>query len=144
MNGNKIKYTFLFLSLAFSFLFFSQNTDYCAQQKKLFGVLKKYHYNPPVFDAKTNTEVLDLFIEKLDPQRIYFYKKDIDNFYRIISDTPDEEAFCTLFQTIWPVYKKRFQQADSLITVIGDNSLDYSAKDTVYFHSKTKREYAAT
>lgn len=125
-----------FLFAAISFL--CQSQDLCDQQQKVLGVIHKLHYSPPEFNAAVNEQVLDIFLNKLDPTHIYFLKSDVENFKQILSTGSDGESLCKLREAITPVYKKRIRQNDSLLALIGDKPLSFSTKDTFYFYPKVK------
>ena len=42
--------------------------------------LDKYHYKTFRLNNTLSNEILDSYIESLDPNRSYFYKKDLDSF----------------------------------------------------------------
>jgi carboxyl-terminal processing protease len=136
---------YFFSLFVFLFPFFIHaQTDYCADQKKLLGVIKKFHYAPPSFNADVNLEVLDLLLNKLDPKRIYFLQTDVQNFKELIKATPDENVFCPLFGAVWSAYKIRLRQTDSLLNILAGAPLDYLAKDTIYINPNKKAEWVSS
>ena len=106
-------------------------------------MLYKYHYKAPDFTVQTNLEVLTLFLEKLDPNRIYFYQSELQQFKKIIADTPDENAFCLLFGVIEPLYKKHLQIHDSIMTQLSNQNVTYNPKDSVYYNRISKPDFPA-
>jgi carboxyl-terminal processing protease len=137
-----MKRFFFALSVFPFFSLISQTADYCDQQKKLFGVIEKYHYKPPVFDSKTNGEILDLFLERIDPYKIFFYKSDVESLRRLVAAGPAPGVYCELLEKATALYEARLHQADSIMDVIASKPLTLSAKDTVYVHPKVKADYS--
>lgn len=55
-------------------------TDFNEVGKALIQLLQDAHYERRGFDAEINRRILDSYLDELDPERLYFYKQDVEKF----------------------------------------------------------------
>lgn len=79
-------------------------------------VLEQGHYSPKKIDDKFSAEVLRNYEEGLDPDKIIFTSKDIQNFEKFANRIDDEihGAPIQSFYTISQTYLKRLEELDGL------------------------------
>jgi carboxyl-terminal processing protease len=86
------------------------------------------HITPRPVDDQFSADFLDQFISNLDPGKLYFTQTDVDGFnkYRATLDDELQNKGWSFFPSFLAVYKKRLQQADSLIVQLTQKPFDFN------------------
>jgi carboxyl-terminal processing protease len=96
-------------------------------------MLQEMHCSPRSIDDKLSADVYDKFIERLDPQHIFFTAADIKvlSAYRNSIDDEILAKDIKFLPVAAAIYKKRLHQSDSLIPVLLQKPFDLSIKETL-------------
>lgn len=92
---------------------------------KLLSLIQKYHVQPPKYDRDFSEKVFNNFIEKLDPNQLYFDSTDIIRFYDFkytLFEDPEKPAI--FIKILKNIYKYRVHQFDSICNLILQNKID--------------------
>jgi carboxyl-terminal processing protease len=85
----KLKSFLWIFPLAYSFHSFSQK-DFKTEAIRLKEVLEANHLAPPKIDDSFSANVFDLFLEKIDPERIYLTTADVEELGKLRNQLDDE------------------------------------------------------
>lgn len=96
-------------------------------------MLEELHYSPRTFDDKFSEQVFYRFIERLDPQHLYFTAADIKELsaYRHSIDEELQGASWSFLERTASLYRHRLAQADSLIPLLLQKPFDFSLKESM-------------
>ncbi len=134
------RFIILLSALIFSGKSLAQNFDsLCLQQKLVMSSFTVNHINPPAFDNKTFSEIIDLFSEEADGRRVFFYKQDVEKMKQIVETGSAETISCDVLKYSYEVFKERIKQIDSILNKIESTSITFSEKDTVIFLSDNSK-----
>ncbi len=94
-------------------------------------MVEQNHIAPRAVDDQFSADFLDQFLTHLDPNQLYFTQTDIDGFnpYRTTLDEELNNKGWSFFPHFLVVYKKRLQQADSLIVQLAQKPFDFSVAE---------------
>lgn len=137
--------TSLLCLLIVSFSAFSQAKNYRNQVLTLKRVIEREHYSPrPVNDA-FSADLLDQFLERLDPYKLYFTADDAKllGTYRNQLDEELNGRQWTFLDKALPLFKERLKKADTLINTILQKPFDLNAADKIGFGADSLK-YAAS
>lgn len=86
------------------------------------------HISPRPVNDQFSADYLDQFVSNLDPNKLYFTQADIDGFnkYRATLDDELNNRGWSFYPGFLVVYKKRLQQADSIIVQCTQKPFEFS------------------
>lgn len=118
----------------------AQKTSYQKQAHMLTKIAAKHHYKPRPVDSVFSHLVFQQFISHLDPDGLYFTKKDIQHLQRAKNAIADEiknerKEFLDLTTQI---YTQNIDFADSLLQTFKDNPFNYDENDTLVLYDKAQ------
>lgn len=101
--------------------------------KVIAKLLRQYHYNHQKIDDATSSEMLDLYIERLDRNRMYFLASDINAFEKFRYELDDDilagdvEPAYIIFNT----FKARLDQRITYVNKRLQTNFDFSDDETL-------------
>ncbi|MCF8331603.1 MAG: carboxy terminal-processing peptidase [Bacteroidales bacterium] len=124
------------LILLYSHPIKAQEVSYADQAYMLTQTATEYHYKPRPVDSAFSVLVFHEFIERLDPERIYFTKSDMQKLkqkkHNIAAEIKNrEQSFLSLSTKL---YTHRINFTDSLLKTFKDKALNYNAVDTLVLY----------
>lgn len=140
MHKSLFIYSYLLLS---SLVINGQSEDqFCDQLQALKSTVLEHHYAPKAVDDKLSSEVFELFLKNLDPDKRFFYQSDIDAFSvdKMQIDDFILSGNCTFINKYIDTLNQRIHKAKTIIAELEFKTFDYSGKDTLRF--KREKDYA--
>lgn len=98
-----------------------------------------YHFSKPAINDAFSQKAFDNLIENLDPQKVYFTKKDIDNFAPLrnkIDDAMLGGDISFLFDVFNTFNSRMYDRIDYTITLLSD-SFDFTQTDSFQYNRET-------
>jgi len=94
----------------------------------LVRLLEQLHYKPIRLDNEFSAKILDNYIETLDPNKVYFYAKDVQEFqvYKDEVDDAIKSGDVELAFRIFTVYIKRIQERTDYALSMLDKPFDFN------------------
>jgi carboxyl-terminal processing protease len=123
-----------------------RSDDPCNQASTLLGMLNKYHLSPPELNAITSAEVFDDFIQRLDPANCIFISTDIaslQSYKTILLNTTSNQQVCKFLEVVSALYISGLYRADSLVSAILLNPIDFNKKDSILFLKDYEANFAS-
>ncbi len=107
-------------------------------------VIDKYHYKDHKLDNAMSEAMLDRYLESLDPNKVYFSKKDIERFtvYRHQLDNSLLQARLEPAFNIFKVYRQRVDERVAKALDLLERELDFTV-DEEYRFDRSEVEWAA-
>lgn len=101
----------------------------------LVRLLEQLHYRPVKLNDEFSSEIFDNYLETLDPNKVYFYAKDIEGFqkYRNEVDNAIKSGDVELAFTIFSLYIKRIQERTDYALSLLDKKFDFSIVEEYYW-----------
>lgn len=98
-------------------------------------VINSYHYHNRDLDDKLSEEILDRYIESLDPNRSFFTQKDIDtiNIYRDRLDNAIKDARLWPAFNIFKIYRSRVERRVEKNLQMLDKPFDFTIDEQYEF-----------
>lgn len=94
--------------------------------------LKRYHYNTIELNDELSSQILDRYLESLDPNRLYFYSVDIETFkkfeYQI--DNQFKQGNPQLGFEIYKVLRQRVKERESYAKQVLSNEFDFEIDES--------------
>lgn len=118
----KIFILHLFLFISSSIL--AQNNP-CEIINKTVATFEKKHISPTAFNETTKHQIIDLYLESIDSDKLIFSKQDSLTIHNAIDKV---NSLCNVFSLTQPLIIKKLQKEDSLIKTI---NLSYIKNNTV-------------
>jgi carboxyl-terminal processing protease len=86
------------------------------------------HIEPKKIDDNFSSHLFDLYLDNLDPERVYFTKADLKSLekFRVELDDEFSTGKWTFFETSDHLYLQKLKQAENLITTICSKPFDFS------------------
>ncbi len=108
-------------------------------------VINKYHYKKVKLDDEMSEQLLDRYLDSLDPNRSFFTAKDIEgiSLYRDKLDNYLLNAKLEPAFAIFRVYRKRVDEAVETALILVDTGFDFSI-DEVYQFDREDAPWALT
>lgn len=114
-------------------------------------LLDQRHYLKKRLDAKTSAEILTMYLDGLDPERIYFLKSDVDGFEKKYSKTLGSDlkrGNLTAAFEIYGRFQERMEQyhrfADALLTseinLKTEHSINIDREEAPYFATQAEQQ----
>ena len=111
------------------------NRDQEMATEIILHIIENYHYRKRSLDNELSSEILDIYLESLDPNRSFFTRSDIEEFeqyrYKLDDDLDDsnlEPAF-----KIFRRYRERVLERVELTLEILDSDFDFSIDEDYQF-----------
>ena len=131
---------FFFLLVSFSGL--AQNsTPFCKQLAAMDSIIAHKHYQPKPLDDNLAIGVLDLFIERIDPENRFLTAQDISAI-KTNNNAIDEFIInnnCDFINAYIALFEKRILGIKANIEKLKSTELDYSGGDTLYFMPRSSK-----
>lgn len=143
----KLVAAILLIALGFTIWGFSFTNTEPEDEKLLLTVLGKVlnenHYNKQKIDDGFSNRVFDLFVERMDYNKMYFMEKDIESFksYRNRLDEDLLTADLSFYRTVQKTFNKRMDEAEEYVNDQLDEGFDFEVKET-YEQDHENRTYA--
>lgn len=95
--------------------------------------LGSWHYNPPKIDDSFSKKVYALQLKRMDPQKRFLIKEDIDTLSRFETDIDNELGLgtTTFFDASYTLLRRRMAEAQATTASILENPLDLNADDSI-------------
>lgn len=118
----------LWLSSTFAF---SQNVPVRNTAIMLKRAIEINHVAPRTVDDRFSADLLLQFLDHADPDRLYFSQADIASFQNFHTQLDDElnNRQWIFLNTVFPLLKKRVQQADSLVLALTKQPFDFTVAE---------------
>jgi carboxyl-terminal processing protease len=119
---------------------FSQSFDKAASDAwTITRLAEKFHIQPKSLNDTFSTDFFDQFLKQLDPEHVFFNKKDIEQLdtYRLRLDDQVKQKRTDFLELITALYTKRLQQADTMIDAIAQKPFDFSSQEKFTFAEDT-------
>jgi carboxyl-terminal processing protease len=108
------------------------------------GSIDHFHYQPEKINDDFSVRVYDLFLKDIDPNKLFFTKKDIvkfDKYKKLIDDEIQDKTF-DFYNTVLAARTERINQAEVIYKEILSKPFDLN-KDEEYETDDDKRGYPA-
>ena len=114
-------------------LAFSQNIPVRNTAITLKRAIEINHVAPRMVDDRFSADLFDQFFQLADPDNLFLTQSDIASFQVHRSQLDDElnHRGWSFLHAVFPVLKKRMQQADSLVLSGTDKAFDFTTPDKV-------------
>lgn len=108
-------------------------------------LIPKLHISASELDDKISQRALDLYIDRFDPLKLYFYQSDIDQFrrYRDSIDDMVKKGDLSLAYTIFNRFTQRVEERVAVAIELLDSDFDFS-KDEYIIVDAEAANYATT
>jgi len=95
--------------------------------------LASWHYNPPKIDDAFSRKVYALQLKRMDPQKRFLLREDIDTLSRFETDIDNELALgtATFFDASSVLLRRRMIEAQALAQSILEKPLDLNSEDSL-------------
>lgn len=106
-------------------------------------VLNENHYSKLKVDDEFSHRVYDLYLKRLDYNKMYFLEKDIKGFESFRDRLDDDllKADLSFYKEVSKVYNKRLEDAEKMVDNLLESDFDFDVKET-YETDPDKRDYA--
>lgn len=124
----------------------AQESSFCENFASVNNLLQKYHYAPKVVDDSLSSYVFKTFIKKMDDDEMFFRQEDLIFLKKHEMQMDDylNSADCSFMEDFYNVYKKRLEEVKQLLETTNVTTLDFTAKDTLYYLNPDKFNFATT
>ncbi len=110
-----------------------QEADYQKEVSQwIVRLLSQAHYRPHKLDDDFSRKILDNFIDTLDPNRVYFYQSDIDEFQRHATQLDDalKEGQVSPAFAIWNRYAQRINERMDTARKLLEKGFDFTLDES--------------
>ncbi|MBE9490655.1 MAG: hypothetical protein IMY67_10205, partial [Bacteroidetes bacterium] len=128
------------------FVFGQINIDFCEQLDALKEIIVSEHISPKPLGDDLSKGVYSLFIQSLDPDKIFFTKSDLQEF-SIDEYNLDQYIIshdCSFIDKYITKLAYRINSTKKILETLFLEKLDYSGKDTIHFMPKNELYYYKT
>ncbi len=97
------------------------------------GLMTNRHYKKTAVDDELSAQILERYVESLDPNRIFFLKSDLDSFNRyqhVLDDALAEQDLRPAYE-IFNVYRRRVDQYVAYATALINEPFDFSRDESL-------------
>ncbi|MBP6218479.1 MAG: carboxy terminal-processing peptidase [Oligoflexales bacterium] len=140
LNSNlKNRFMGFFLSLLLLLSAFPAQAMECSYVRQLIDFFLKNHYSIHTLDAEVSRRTLDNFIKSIDPAKVYFYQKDVDDlFSRFSTRFPSliAKSDCGMATGVFDLYAKRFVEWNAEIKKIIDEKHNFNVDEYLKIEGK--------
>ncbi len=111
--------------------------------KQIFRYMYSWHYSPARLNDAFSKRIFDLYIKRLDPQKHFFLKQDIQHLKRYETEIDNDLRRYSLqfVDTAVTVYEKRVKEVQKFYPDLINEPYDFSQDESIELDSK-KRDYA--
>lgn len=104
-------------------------------------MIELHHVSPRPVNDQFSEDLFDSFLESLDNDHLYFTQSDLESLlkYRYLLDDELSGRGWNFFNAVISIYKKRLQQADSLVSIISQKPFDFTLADNLPAGFDTQR-----
>ena len=90
-------------------------------------LMQNFHYRRYALDDNLSEEILQIYLDSLDPGRFWFLQSDIDQFkqYKHEIDNAIYETDLNIIFEIFRTYRKRVEERGAYTLNLLDNSFDF-------------------
>ena len=108
-------------------------------------ILNKYHYKSINLDDSLSTHMFDRYIQRLDYNRSYFLKSDIDSFepYRYTLDDAINDDNLQFAYMVYNTFENRFKERQAYINSLLQKGFDFNI-DELYRPDRSDQPWAET
>ena len=122
--------------LIFTSLFlpsYSQKNIPCNEAWKIVQTVEKFHFQPRPVDDEYSALVFELFLEKLDPEKLFFTKDDIAKLgeYKLTIDDDINSQKCDFLDAVATLYKERQEFIFQMLDKLDKQALDLNEIDSL-------------
>ena len=105
--------------------------------KTVINLLNERHYRPKALNEDLSAKVFDEYLKLLDPAKIYFTQKDIENFssHRQILVMELRQGNADLAFEVYGLYKKRIKEYHEFAKILLAKELDFTVDEDFVFDS---------
>ncbi len=102
--------------------------------------LEKFHYSEKSFNDETSKAIFEELFNRLDYNKRYFYKSDIDRFRENKNQIDDmiKNGNFKYIYNIFNIYKKRLDEAHKLTEKILDSSFNFKIDEKIQLDGKNR------
>ena len=113
--------------------------------KTIAKILPQFHYNHNRIDDDFSDELLEVYLERLDPARLYFLASDIEEFetYRYVLDDSLKYGEVGPAFVIFNRFKRRAQERIDFVMGLLEHKFDFS-RDEYYPRDRSEEPWART
>ncbi|MBL8025172.1 MAG: carboxy terminal-processing peptidase [Fibrobacteres bacterium] len=140
----------LIIAAAAIFLFYSPGVTSATEPLKYRPILlnvgyllSSAHFNPKLIDDDFSEKVFRKYLESLDPERSYFFSRDIDSLKRFSKKIDNEingDSPIAFFTAAGNIFSTRVNEASEICSKILSKPFDYSV-DEIYDGARDKAEF---
>jgi carboxyl-terminal processing protease len=135
---------FLIINYLFNGISFGQEkSSHCHKVEQILSYINQNHIDPHTLNPEFNDVVKKSFVQALDPFGLYFTSSDVLKIKNYCLDLSGID--CNLnknfMNLIIDFYKNKLLWADSMITALPDQELDFTVNDTLVFTEPDKLVY---
>ncbi|MEJ2543226.1 MAG: PDZ domain-containing protein [Calditrichaceae bacterium] len=114
-------------------------------EQAIMFALKQYHYKDITLDDSLSAQMFDQYIERLDYNKSYFLKSDIDKFqqYRYSLDDAISAGNLNFAYAVYKVFQDRFIERKNYIDEILQKGFDFTI-DESYLPDRSDQPWAET
>lgn len=118
---------------------YKPDDDDAAATRHVYQLVKRHHINRESADQQITNHLLNLYVDALDPQRIYFLQSDIDEFTRSRSSLTRQLAGgdASLAFSIFNTYSKRAVSQLAYAHKIVDSAHDFRIEESIKIDSNS-------
>ena len=119
----------------------------CSEVRQLTRLYFKMHFSYDKFDDELSSRTLENFVKAWDPWKLYFYKKDVEEFRSKYSKQLDNMIYgnldCSAVDFIMNRYSKRLQERHTYVGTLLKKKYDFTIDEYMAVDRK-KMEFAST
>ena len=111
------------------------STDQEQATEIILHIIENYHYRKRALDDNLSSEILDIYLKNLDPNRSFFTKQDISEFesYRYMLDNALDNSNLDPAFTIFKRYRNRVQDRVKYALELLETEFDFTIDETYKF-----------
>lgn len=134
----------LITTLFFSLAVISQSTpSFCEQMSALKSLVESQHFKPKPLDDALSSGVYNLFIKRLDEDKVFFTDADIAVFRKDSLQIDDyiRDNNCDFLQKYIKTLRERIAETKQVLESYRNTKLDYSGTDTLKYYRTKESGY---
>jgi carboxyl-terminal processing protease len=112
---------------------YQPTADDIAATRYVYQLVRRHHINRESIDRQITDHLLELYIEQLDPQRVYLLQSDIDKFIRSGSSLTDQlsKGDASFGFSIYKTFSERVARQIASVHQIVDSAHDFRIEESV-------------
>lgn len=114
------------------------STNDAVTAKRVCAMVSRFHISGKPIDDAVSQKLMKRFVKQLDPQKLYFYKSDIDNLEREKNQLDDKLAVgdVNFAYNSFDLYLKRLQERMEYAQQLVDVNHDFTVDESIVVDSK--------